>query len=563
MEALGARHIRARTIPRTWGIIAGPERDCVLSSAVRAWEYELDRDLRSAMRLIMTHGYSLSGTGSNIYVQSLCRALVNEGHDVHLLCQEPDPLAFDFVGKAATAGAGGVEDQGEQETPYPGLCVVYRPEIGDPLPVYVYDEYPGWRVKTFLDLTQEELDNYLRRNVAALKAVLEASGAEAVITNHSVPGPLIARRALEGSDVPYVSIVHGSALQYVSRKSEMYMGLTRKGLEAARHILALSSHSAGTIAEDFPDLEGKTHSLPGGVDTELFHPDALDLGVLDHLEGGPGRGQEQRTSLREALKSSGHAGELAGALRSVADTYDGRSHDVDAGERLRGFLDREGPLVVYVGKLIHSKGVHSLISAFSRVRKQTGARLLVIGFGTFREGLEALDCSLSAGDETTVERLAEMGKLLEGGPAGPLEHFELTDEVLDEAKGMGDDVLFVGPLYHGDLTKILPAAEAAAVPSIFPETFGLVAAEFAASGVVPFVSDHSGLSEAGEIVGRGLPFDLRVGMDGFEENLATALNDYLKLPEEERRRCMEVVRRNCVEHLSWGTLAEKLVSLLG
>src|SRR5215211_2957879 len=131
MEALGARHIRARTIPRTWGIIAGPERDCVLSSAVRAWEYKLDRDLRSAMRLIMTHGYSLSGTGSNIYVQSLCRALVNEGHDVHLLCQEPDPLAFDFVGKGAGVDAGGVEVLGEHEPRSPELCGVYPPEIGE------------------------------------------------------------------------------------------------------------------------------------------------------------------------------------------------------------------------------------------------------------------------------------------------------------------------------------------------------------------------------------------------------------------------------------------------
>ena len=267
------------------------------------------------MRIIMTHGYMLSGTGSNIYVQSLCRALVGQGYTVHLLCQEPDPLAYDFVGKSAKVDARGVEDLGEQETPYPGLCVVYRPEIGDLLPVYVYDDYPGWRVKTFLDLTEEELDTYLRRNVEALKTVLEASGAEAVITNHSVPGPLIARRALEGNDLPYVSIVHGSCLQYVSRKSEKYMGLTREGLEDAREILALSSHSAGTIAEDFPDLAGKTHSLPGGVDTELFHPDAFERGVLDHLQCGPGRGQSQRTSLREALESSGHAGELAIALQ--------------------------------------------------------------------------------------------------------------------------------------------------------------------------------------------------------------------------------------------------------
>ena len=260
------------------------------------------------MRTIMTHGYMLSGTGSNIYVQSLCRALVNEGHDVHLLCQDPDPLSYDFVGKAATVDVGGVEELGEQETPYQGRCVIYRPEIGDLLPVYVYDEYPGWRVKTFLDLTEGELDDYLKTNVEALKTVLGVSDAEAVITNHSVPGPLIARRALEGSDLPYVSIVHGSCLQYVSRKSEMYMGLTREGLEDARDILALSSHSAGTIAEDFPDLADRTHSLPGGVDTELFHPEAFDPGVLEHLAGGPGRGQAQRTSLREALESSGHAG---------------------------------------------------------------------------------------------------------------------------------------------------------------------------------------------------------------------------------------------------------------
>src|ERR687897_1993968 len=511
----------------------------------------------------MTHGYMLSDTGSNVYVQSLCRPLAREGHEVHLLCHEPEPLSYDFVDEWAVVDENRIDKQGEQETPYPGRCSVYLPEIGDLLPVYVYDDYPGWRVKTFLDLTDDELENYVEKNIGAVRTVLAASGAEAVVTNHAVPGPLIAHRALEGTDVPYTSIIHGSALQYVARKSEKYMRLTREGLEEARRILALSSHSAGTIAEDFPDLTGKTHSLPGGVDTELFHPGAFDRGVIDHLEGGPGRGQAQRTSLREALERSGHAGELAGALRAVAASYDARSHDTDAGGRLRVFLDREGPLLVYVGKLIHSKGVHSLISAFSRVRKETGARFLVIGFGTFREGLEALTCSLSAGDETPVERLAEMGRLLEGGPAGPLEHFELAEEMLVDAEGMQDDVLFVGPLYHGDLTKVLPGADAAAVPSIFPETFGLVAAEFAASGVVPFVSDHSGLREAGEIVGRGLPFDLHVDVNGFEKNLAHALADYLSLPESERRRYSSTVRRNSVEHLSWDTLAKHLVAITG
>src|ERR671910_1745782 len=159
--------------------------------------------MRSAMRIIMTHGYMLSGTGSNIYVQSLCRALVGQGHTVHLLCQEPDPFAYDFVGKSAKVDAGGVEDLGEQETPYPGLCVVYRPEIEDLLPVYVYDDYPGWRVKTFLDLWDGELKNYVAKNVAAVRTVLEHSGATGAVTNHSVPGPSIMREALSGNGVPY------------------------------------------------------------------------------------------------------------------------------------------------------------------------------------------------------------------------------------------------------------------------------------------------------------------------------------------------------------------------
>jgi hypothetical protein len=127
-------------------------------------------------RLLMTHGYMLSGTGSNVYVQNLCRALAGMGHDVHLLCQEPNPLSYDFVNAHYRASARGVEKLGGQATPYAGSCHVYQPEIGDLLPVYVYDDYPGWRVKTFLGLSEWEFENYVSKNVAALRTVLDHSG---------------------------------------------------------------------------------------------------------------------------------------------------------------------------------------------------------------------------------------------------------------------------------------------------------------------------------------------------------------------------------------------------
>ncbi len=516
----------------------------------------------------MTHGYMLSGSGSNVYVQNLCRALVRAGHDVHLIIQEPDPLAYDFVNEHLAVDGDGISLLGSRETPYPGRCAVYRPEIGDLLPVYVYDDYPGWRVKTFLDLTEEELENYIRRNTTALRAALDASGTEAVVTNHSVPGPLIARRALEsGGDfvgIPYTSIVHGSCLQYISRRSKGYMALTREGLEGARNILALSSHSAGTIAEDFPDMRDKTLVLPGGVDTQLFHPGALDLERLRMLDGGSGRGPEQEAMLEDLLDDPPtSATDLAERLRSISASYEPRAHDRDAGERITRLLEGDRPLIVYVGKLIHSKGVHSLLSAFARLHTETGARLLVVGFGTFREFLQTFTLALSVSNSRIVELLAGSGTLFEGGPPSLLGHFDPTQGLLRYAAGMAESIEFVGPLRHETLAELLTAADAGVVPSIFPETFGLVAAELAASGVPPFVADHSGLREAGGIVGQNLTFDLRVSMSGFEANLVRALADYLELPSEERLEARETVRRNSVDVLGWDTLAERLVAIAG
>ncbi len=519
------------------------------------------------MNLLMTHGYMLSGTGSNVYVQNLCRALAGLGHDVHLLCQEPNPLSYDFVNAHYRASARGIEKLGEKPSPFPGSCYVYQPEIDGLLPVYVYDDYPGWRVKTFLDLTEGEFENYMVKNVAAVQTVMERSGATGAVTNHSVPGPSIMREALSGSDVLYASIVHGSCLQYVARKSDKYMEVARNGLSGATSIVALSNHSAATIAEDFLTLAERTVSLPGGVDTGLFRPNALDAHVTESLVDSPGRGTEQTERLREVLETfseRGSADGLAGELKILSEGYEPRRHDADAGVRIRRLLDGDAPVILYVGKLIHSKGVHCLLSAFARVRGVSEARLLVIGYGTFREGLEALTLALSTGNWRVVELLAENGRLFEGGPASPMEHFEATDALLRDAEGMAADIEFVGPLYHAELARVLPAAEVAVVPSIFPETFGLVAAEAAASSVPPFVADHSGLREAGGFVGRGLSFDTQVSLEGdFGENLARALAGYLTLPPKERQRCREIVRRNSVEDLSWSALARRIAELAG
>ena len=49
------------------------------------------------MRVLIFHGYLLRGTGSNIYNASLAQALVREGHEVHLLCQDRHARELDFA----------------------------------------------------------------------------------------------------------------------------------------------------------------------------------------------------------------------------------------------------------------------------------------------------------------------------------------------------------------------------------------------------------------------------------------------------------------------------------
>ena len=55
--------------------------------------------------------------------------------------------------------------------------------------------------------------------------------------------------------------------------------------------------------------------------------------------------------------------------------------------------------------------------------------------------------------------------------------------------------LFTGALEHRHLAKLIPLDRVTAVPSIFPEAFGMVAAEAAAAGSLPLVANHSGLAE--------------------------------------------------------------------
>jgi glycosyltransferase involved in cell wall biosynthesis len=88
---------------------------------------------------------------------------------------------------------------------------------------------------------------------------------------------------------------------------------------------------------------------------------------------------------------------------------------------LRQLDPRRDRIVSYLGKLIVSKGVDLLLAAWPLVvARVPAARLVVVGFGTYRQALDRFVDALGRGDLETLREIAARGRELEGGPLGEL-----------------------------------------------------------------------------------------------------------------------------------------------
>jgi len=484
------------------------------------------------MRFLIFHGYLLRGTGSNVYNARLAVALARLGHEVHVVCQDRDPVAA------------GVD--------VPGVTL-HNPDIGPILPVYVHDHYDGFEAKRFLDCADEEIAFYLEANVAAVRAVVEEHRPEAALANHAVMGPAILARALEGR-IPYAVKIHGSALEYVVKADPARFGpFAREGLQAASGVLVGSLHTAESLwAElDDMDLRPRTRLGPPGVDIEQFAPRGLDEAVA------------RLDALAERLQAAPHSEESGSFARDEAA----------AGRALAALDPRAERLVAFVGKLMLAKGVDLLAAAWPLVLARVPqARLVVVGFGAFREGLESLLAALARADLAAARALAAQGRAAEGGPQGRL---EMLAAFLDSVEGdeayweaaalLTDRVTIVGRLDHAELADLLPLCEAQVVSSTFPEAFGMVAAEAAACGVLPVSAAHSGLAEVSRALAGAVPpgarellaFDLGPGA---VRELAGRLIGWLEADETLRTATREALVATARERWSWEGVAEGVLA---
>jgi glycosyltransferase involved in cell wall biosynthesis len=505
------------------------------------------------VRVLIFHGYLLRGTGSNVYNAKLAEALRAAGHEVHLLCQDPAPQEFGWVDAVGTWRDGELEVEVIRE---PVRATVYRPDIGRLLPVYVADRYEGFDAKPLPDCTDEEIDRYLEANVAAVREVASRVEPEAALANHLVMGPVILARA----GVPAAVKVHGSALEYVVKPHrDRFLPYAQEGLANARTVLVGSRHTGESLwATVGDDVRARTRLGPPGVDVEQFAPRSTD----DAADG------------LHAL-----AARLAAEEPAAAGGGDAFALDHAAAGRALLRLDPHGDrIVTFVGKLIVSKGVDLLVAAWPLVlERHPDARLVVVGFGAYREGLEALQAALAAGELGMAVEIAEAGWELEGGPRAPLRHLlaflrspaASSEGYRQAAALMGNRVFWCGRLEHDELAELLPACQAQVVPSTFPEAFGMVAAEAAAAGVLPVSAGHSGLAEVSRILAAAVP-DEAAGLlsypvdDGAVEAIAERLVGWLDADDDLRARTREALVATARERFSWvGVAAGVLAAAAG
>jgi glycosyltransferase involved in cell wall biosynthesis len=400
----------------------------------------------------------LGGTGSNVYTRALAREWSRSGHEVVLFCQERHPELYDI-----------------------GSAELVRPEIGGVLPVFVFDRYEGLEARLLRDLSKAEREHYVELNATALRERLPA---DLVFANHVLLGGPVGA----ATGAPYVVKAHGSELEYAMRGSDELSAWCRESLERAEAVFVGSAH----IREVLQDVVGhvdRVLEVPPGVDVDEFRPLAREDALARLLE-----------EARRDPPNPGNANE--------------RLPDEGNAARFAELFAQPGPAVLYFGKLIYNKGVHLMLEALAGL----DAKAIVVGFGDYRDELEAL------------------------APPG---------------------TLFTGPLEHRHLAPLLPLCDVAVVPSIFPEAFGMVAAEAAAAGVLPLVARHSGLAEVAEGLAAEYPPE-RVPLTTFENGDVAELRDklaaLLALPDEERARLGQAARNAVVKRWSWASVAERLLA---
>ncbi len=527
------------------------------------------------MHIGILHGWLLKGSGSNIYTQNVVRHIWAQEHHVDVFCQDSDACKLPFVARVRRVGEDGALDD--------SMChdhgvTINIPDIGNTLPVFVPDIYPAFRhVVEFTRMSIGEIERYIRRNVGAVCAVHKADPFDVLHANHAIMMPVVARRVMEETGVPYLVTLHGSGLVYAVERDTKLFEYAVVGLGAATRVVVGNRYFRDRVVSVFkealPRLDEKVVEVPLGVDTGLFRPHSGgrcggtpgELGtLLGEYTGGRSAAHASRMTTR--FSEWARRREVPPTVFDLATAYSQKSPDEDTMAKLDR-LDWGQPVVMFVGRLIPGKGPHDLVLAFMELTETVPAQLIVVGAGPLREWLEALAWCWERGKWEMIGPLLDTAVTQLGTP----EMFAAAYSWLRDrgTTGLqpvhGARICFTGFMDHSLLRHLLPCADVAVFPSLVPESFGLVTLEAAACGVVPLVTDFSGLRDSAVVLERegdhiqegGLRF--RREPEGRIHEIAGRIVGAIQLSRISGVR--QSLRTAVEEHYSWQSVAKRLTAL--
>ena len=248
----------------------------------------------------------------------------------------------------------------------------------------------------------------------------------------------------------------------------------RTAIEAADAVIAVSSGMREDVLSTYHALDpARVHVVRNGIDTEVWYPTAPTPGesVLEELG-----------------------------------------------------VDREKPLVAFVGRITRQKGVAHLVAAAHR----------------FSPDLQLVLCA--------------------GAPDTPEIAAEVTDAVQNLSRERTGVFWVREMLPIGKIREILSAATVFVCPSVY-EPLGIVNLEAMACATAVVASDVGGIPE---VVANG-ETGLLVHYDaadpcGFETRLADAVNTLAADPEK-AERFGKAGRERCIDEFSWARIAEQTLEI--
>ncbi|KDR95617.1 Glycosyl transferases group 1 [Peptoclostridium litorale DSM 5388] len=552
------------------------------------------------MKIAVIHGYLLNGTGSNLYVQNLCRQLCISGHDVMLFCQDVELENYDFIESAYRFDKDNenMERFHEKRTPFEGKCRCFVPNIGKQLPVYVKDMYDRFEAVEITKISRHDMESYINANKKALRACFMDEKPDVAISNHIVMQPVYTNRALEGLEgTVKLTVAHGSSFNFSVRKSNMALNYALEGLNAADGLVFLTDYSQREFEDYFDEIaeiKARKMLIPAGVDIEGFFP--LEIGeskserikrLMESIESEKGllkNNMESGASREfESLIKNATGEELSEKKAMLMAKGDGKAIDPDIMEKLLKIDWENENILLYYGKYLWTKGIHNIIISLPFILKENpNTRLVLVGFGTSRGYLETLVNALDMGDLDKLKYLLKYPEQFQSHVERGTGHYskwvldilrdsEKAKDYMKTARGnVKDRVVFTGFMDHGLLRDIIPCADVVIAPSIFPEAFGLVGVEALACGVLPLQTYHSGFKCVVDSY-EGL-FELDGNLKGIQklcldENLVrniscginAVLQAYRSRGEELVLRIRKDARNICVDSYSWRSVADRFL----